>query len=72
MMESKIEKKSFGIAEFSEEEKWLEEQHKNGCHFLLSSLKEKAMAIGLIFGKLQYLGLGVDFLRPPVLQLTNI
>lgn len=30
MMESKIEKKRFGIAEFKLEEKWLEEQHKNG------------------------------------------
>lgn len=30
MMESKIEKKYFGIAEFAEEEKWLEYQHKNG------------------------------------------
>jgi hypothetical protein len=29
-MESKIEKKNFGIAEFAEEEKWLEEQHRNG------------------------------------------
>lgn len=30
MMESKIEKKTFGIAEFEEEEKWLETQHING------------------------------------------
>lgn len=29
-METKIEKKNFGIAEFIEEEKWLEEQYKNG------------------------------------------
>jgi hypothetical protein len=29
-MESKTEKKNFGIAEFQEEEKWLEEQHRNG------------------------------------------
>lgn len=32
MMETKIEKKTFGIAEFAEEEKWLEEQHRNGWH----------------------------------------
>lgn len=29
-MESKIEKKYFGMAEFTEEEKWLEEQHRIG------------------------------------------
>lgn len=34
MMESKIEKKNFGIAEFAEEEKWLEEQHKNGWRII--------------------------------------
>lgn len=34
MMESKIEKKNFGIAEFTEEEKWLEEQHKNGWRII--------------------------------------
>lgn len=33
-MESKIEKKNFGIAEFPEEEKWLEEQHKNGWRLI--------------------------------------
>ena len=30
MMEAKIEKRNFGIAEFQEEEKWLEEQHNSG------------------------------------------
>lgn len=30
MIESKIEKRTFGIAEFMQEEKWLEEHHKNG------------------------------------------
>lgn len=34
MMESKIEKRNFGIAEFAEEEKWLEEQHKSGWRFI--------------------------------------
>lgn len=34
MMENKIEKKNFGIAEFAEEEKWLEEQHKNGWRLI--------------------------------------
>ena len=34
MMESKIEKRSFGIAEFAEEEKWLEEQHKSGWRII--------------------------------------
>ncbi|MDV3425719.1 MAG: DUF2812 domain-containing protein [Bacillota bacterium] len=34
MMEAKIEKKSFGIAEFAEEEKWLEEQHRNGWRLI--------------------------------------
>lgn len=29
-MDSKTEKKYFGIAEFEKEEKWLESQHKNG------------------------------------------
>ena len=33
-MESKIEKRSFGIAEFAEEEKWLEEQHKSGWRII--------------------------------------
>lgn len=33
-MESKIEKKNFGIAEFAEEEKWLEEQHRNGWQLI--------------------------------------
>jgi len=33
-MESKIEKKNFGIAEFSQEEKWLEEEHKNGWRLI--------------------------------------
>jgi len=34
MMESKIEKKNFGIAEFTEEEKWLEEHHNNGWRLI--------------------------------------
>jgi hypothetical protein len=34
MIETKIEKKSFGVAEFLGEEKWLEEQHKNGWRFI--------------------------------------
>jgi len=34
VMESKIEKRSFGIAEFAEEEKWLEEQHKSGWRII--------------------------------------
>ncbi|GAB6109976.1 DUF2812 domain-containing protein [Fusibacter bizertensis] len=34
MMQSKIEKKNFGIAEFAEEEKWLEEQHRNGWRLI--------------------------------------
>lgn len=39
-MESKIEKKNFGIAEFTEQEKWLEEQHKNGWHLIkISGIK---------------------------------
>jgi hypothetical protein len=29
-MEVKIEKRNFGVAEFEEEEKWLEEQHRSG------------------------------------------
>lgn len=33
-MESKIEKKNFGIAEFTEQEKWLEEQHRNGWRLI--------------------------------------
>lgn len=34
MMESKIEKRNFGVAEFAEEEKWLEEQHRNGWRLI--------------------------------------
>jgi hypothetical protein len=33
-METKIERKNFGVAEFKEEEKWLEEQHKNGWRLI--------------------------------------
>ena len=36
-MECKIEKKNFGIAEFTEEEKWLEEQHKNGWSLITTN-----------------------------------
>lgn len=34
MMESKVEKRIFGISEFKEEEKWLEEQQKNGWRLI--------------------------------------
>lgn len=34
MMQFKTEKKSFGAAEFEEEEKWLEEQHRNGWRLI--------------------------------------
>lgn len=33
-METKMEKKTFGFAEFNEEEKWLEDQHKAGWRFV--------------------------------------
>ena len=34
MMESKIEKRNFGVAEFQQEEKWLEEQHRSGWRLI--------------------------------------
>lgn len=33
-MECRVEKKIFGLAELEEEEKWLEEQHKNGWRLI--------------------------------------
>ncbi|WP_207753082.1 DUF2812 domain-containing protein [Clostridium yunnanense] len=38
-MESKIENKIFGIAEFEEEERWLEEEHKNGWRLVKTNGK---------------------------------